>query len=285
MRPGKLSALLLLIGAALLALAAFGAPAQAAGPAADGQAAKAAAARPASSFTPLQGFGSSWAGPAISQWSADVHNQGVVINFDPVGSAAGRQDYILNQADFAASDIAFLTTPDPFQGGTENSPYAYSYIPIVAGGTTFPYNIVVGGRRITNMRLSGATITKIFTGQITNWDNSTITHHRGHPVRRLGRQLSVHPLDVAAVQLAVAEFLRTIRRPEVQLRADGVLPEQRAAERQVAERLGPSRQLHRVRVEQRGDRLRRIRLRPQRPHPRGEAAQPEGLLLAAHGIQ
>jgi ABC-type phosphate transport system substrate-binding protein len=182
MRPGKLSALVSLIGTAMVGLAALGAPAQAARPSLATPAAGPAPAGPAAAaagYTPLQGFGSSWAGPAINQWSADVRNQGVVINFDPVGSAAGRSDYILDQADFAASDIAFLVTPDPFQGGTENVPYAYSYIPVVAGGTTFPYNIVVGGRRIANMRLSGSTITKIFTGQITNWDNSAITHDYG----------------------------------------------------------------------------------------------------------
>jgi len=179
MRPGKLSALVLLVATALLGVAALAGPAQAARLAGGGGTAKARAAQPASNFTPLQGFGSSWAGPAINQWSADVHNQGVVINFDPVGSAAGRTDYIDDQADFAASDIAFLVTPDPFQGGTEHVPYAYSYIPIVAGGTTFPYNIVVGGRKITNMRLSGATIAKIFTGQINNWDNPEITHDYG----------------------------------------------------------------------------------------------------------
>jgi ABC-type phosphate transport system substrate-binding protein len=197
MRPGKLSALVALVGTAVLGLAALGAPAQAARPAVAGPAASSAAARPAArpatagpaarravgapaaSYTPLHGSGSSWAAPAIDQWKTDVRPQGIVINFDPLGSAAGRQAYILNQSDFAASDIAFLTTPDPFQGGTESSPYAYSYIPIVAGGTTFLYNLVVGGRKITNMRLSGQTITKIFTGQITNWDNSAITHDYG----------------------------------------------------------------------------------------------------------
>jgi ABC-type phosphate transport system substrate-binding protein len=198
MRRGKLAALVPLIGAALVGLSALGAQAARSTPVGPGgQAAPAAKAvraghvgsgarsAPAESFTPLNGFGSSWAGPAIDQWSRDVVSQGIVINFDPNGSAAGRQDYMLNQADFAASDIAFLTTPDPFQGGTENPPYAYSYIPIVAGGTSFLYNLQVGGKKITNMRLSGETIMKIFTGQITNWNNSEITHDYGEQLPSL----------------------------------------------------------------------------------------------------
>jgi ABC-type phosphate transport system substrate-binding protein len=193
-RHRKLAALVPLIGAAALGLAALGAPAQAARSAPARPAAKSAAGRlgskttaggPAKTtsagtdFTPLNGFGSSWAGPAIDAWALDVSNQGIKINFDPNGSAAGREDYMENQADFAASDIAFLTTPDPFAGGTENPPYAYSYIPIVAGGTAFLYNLVVGGHKITDMRLSPQTIMEIFTGQITNWDNPAITHDYG----------------------------------------------------------------------------------------------------------
>jgi ABC-type phosphate transport system substrate-binding protein len=183
-RPGKLAVLVPLISAAAVLFAALGAPAQAARSGPAKPSAKTSAARPASNapaadFTPLNGFGSSWAGPAIDAWALDVKNDGIQINFDPNGSAAGRQDYMLDQADFAASDIAFLTTPDPFQGGTENPPYAYSYIPIVAGGTSFLYNLQIGGKQIKNMRLSGETIMKIFTGQITNWDNSEITHDYG----------------------------------------------------------------------------------------------------------
>jgi ABC-type phosphate transport system substrate-binding protein len=48
---------------------------------------------------------------------------------------------------------------------------------------------VVAHKKITNLRLSGATITKIFTGQITNWDNPAIT-------RDYGRQLPSIPMTV-----------------------------------------------------------------------------------------
>ncbi len=139
----------------------------------------AAPAAHAASFVPLSGDGSSWAQPAIDQWSRDVNPRGITINFSGDGSAAGRQHYIVNQADFAASDIAFLTEPDPFGAGTEQSSYAYSYVPIVAGGTSFLYNLVVGGKRITNLRLSGETLAKIFTGKITDWSDPAITKDYG----------------------------------------------------------------------------------------------------------
>ena len=47
-------------------------------------------------------------------------------------------------------------------------------MPITAGGTVFMYNLMINGQRVTNLRLSGQNIAKIFTGAITNWSNPAI---------------------------------------------------------------------------------------------------------------
>ncbi len=133
----------------------------------------------AAGYAQLNGDGSSWAGPAIDQFGNAVHNQGLIINYNPDGSAAGRSNFTQDAADFAATDVQYLTQGDPFGGGVESPTVAYSYIPIVAGGTTFMYNLTVGGRKITDLRLSGDTITKIFTGQITNWNDPQIARDYG----------------------------------------------------------------------------------------------------------
>jgi ABC-type phosphate transport system substrate-binding protein len=141
-----------------------------------------AAAPPASagSYVSVSGAGSSWAAVAIDQWSRDVRNNGLVVNYNPDGSAAGRVGYIQDQYDFAGSDPPFRNGLDALGGtGREVVPFSYSYVPDTAGGTAFMYHITVGGHLITNLRLSGLTITKIFTGQITNWDNPEITHDYG----------------------------------------------------------------------------------------------------------
>ncbi|HEV2636364.1 MAG TPA: substrate-binding domain-containing protein [Actinocrinis sp.] len=142
-----------------------------------------------SSYVELQGDGSSWAEPAITQWARDMVADGIDINYTGDGSAEGREHYIEDQNDFAGSDIAFLKQGDPFGGGVEQTGWNYSYIPIVAGGTTFMYNLVVGGKKITNLRLSGPTLAKIFTGQITNWADPAVT-------RDYGAQLPSQPITV-----------------------------------------------------------------------------------------
>ena len=48
-------------------------------------------------------------------------------------------------------------------------------MPVAAGGTSFPYQIKFDGTQVENLRLSGETLAKIFTNQITNWDDPEIT--------------------------------------------------------------------------------------------------------------
>jgi len=131
-------------------------------------------------YVPISGSGSSWASIAIDQWAQDIRPNGIVVNYNPDGSAAGRADYMNNQDDFAGSDPPFRNGKDQLGGtGAEHPHQGYSYIPDTAGGTAFMYHIRVGGHLIRNLRLSGQTIMKIFTGQITNWDSPVITHDYG----------------------------------------------------------------------------------------------------------
>ncbi len=145
-------------------------------------AAMAGAGPAASSSYPVQqieGSGSTWAENAVNQWIGNVESsEGVDVGFNGDGSAAGRTDFAQGTVDFAVSDIGYQGSR---YGGDDNSARAYAYLPITAGGTSFPYNIVVGGKRVTNLRLSGEVLAEIFTKGITNWDNSQITaNNNGH---------------------------------------------------------------------------------------------------------
>jgi ABC-type phosphate transport system substrate-binding protein len=123
----------------------------------------------------IVGSGSSWASNAVEQWRLDVSNNGLRVSFTPSGSAQGRKDFSNVSVDFAVSDIGFLGT-DPATGADDTSKgRAYAYLPIVAGGTAMPYHILRNGQLVRNLRLSGQTVAKIFTNQITNWNDAAIT--------------------------------------------------------------------------------------------------------------
>jgi phosphate ABC transporter phosphate-binding protein len=130
------------------------------------------AADAATSYVPISGAGSSWSSNAIDQWRRNVQQYGMRINYASTGSSDGRNQFKSGTVDFAASEIPYglkdngVTEPLPSRG--------FAYMPSVAGGTSFMYNLQSGGKRITNLRLSGDVIAKIFTGVITRWDDAAI---------------------------------------------------------------------------------------------------------------
>ncbi len=135
----------------------------------------------AASHALIQGSGSSWAANAVNQWVADVANNGMQVVFTANGAAQGRKDFANKASDFGVSDIGYQGV-DPQTGQADTSQgRGYAYLPIAAGGTSFPYHVEVGGQMVRNIRMSGETLAKIFAGQITNWNDPAITQdNNGH---------------------------------------------------------------------------------------------------------
>lgn len=125
-------------------------------------------------YFPITGSGSTWSQNALDQWRSNVaKNYGMTVNYTGAGSSAGRRDFIQGTVDFAISEIPFQAHPE--DGSAPEKPStSYAYLPIVAGGTSFMYNLKINGKRVTNLRLSGEVIAKIFTGNITNWKDAAI---------------------------------------------------------------------------------------------------------------
>ncbi|MCM2426547.1 phosphate ABC transporter substrate-binding protein PstS [Streptomyces sp. RKAG337] len=128
----------------------------------------AAPAAHADSYTKISGAGSTWSSNALDQWRRNVTQYGMTVNYAAVGSSVGREQFKNGVSDFGVSEIPYGLT----EFGVKEAPpkRGYAYMPIVAGGTSFMYNLKIGGKRVTNLRLSGAVLTKIFTGKITMWN-------------------------------------------------------------------------------------------------------------------
>ncbi len=126
-------------------------------------------------YYPVSGVGSTWSANALQQWIRNVwNNYRWKIEYSDQGSSAGRQLFSQPNGgyDFAVSEIPYQL---PNSDSTDPRPARqFAYMPIVAGGTSIMYNLVIGGKRVTNLRLSGETLAKIFTGKITKWDDPAI---------------------------------------------------------------------------------------------------------------
>lgn len=123
-------------------------------------------------YVPISGAGSTWSQNALDQWRRNVTQYGMQVNYQGTGSSDGRNQFRSSTVDFAVSEIPYGLT----DGGVTDTPPSrdYAYMPIVAGGTAFMYNLTIGGKRVTNLRLSGENVARIFTGQATMWNDPKI---------------------------------------------------------------------------------------------------------------
>ncbi|MFI8240553.1 phosphate ABC transporter substrate-binding protein PstS [Streptomyces sp. NPDC085866] len=128
----------------------------------------------ADTYTPISGAGSTWAENAVDEWRRAVNQYGMRISYAGTGSSDGRRQFLSGTVDFAVSDIPFQTHPTDGSAAERPAAGSYAYMPIVAGGTVFMYHLTVNGKRVTNLRLSGDVVTKIFTGVVKTWDDPAI---------------------------------------------------------------------------------------------------------------
>ncbi|NUR80609.1 MAG: phosphate ABC transporter substrate-binding protein PstS, partial [Dermatophilaceae bacterium] len=133
----------------------------------------AAAPAQAVAYAQIEGSGSSWSEVIVQQWISDVDAYGMKVTYQGSGSSQGRKDFAANVTDFGISEIPYQGT-DEFGNADNANGRDFAYLPIVAGGTAFTYQLRIGGKQVKNLRLSGATIAKIFTNQITNWSDPAI---------------------------------------------------------------------------------------------------------------
>ncbi len=126
------------------------------------------------SMPQLTSTGSSFAGVAMSQWQGQFNElDGGNVNFTVSSSAIGLNDFCQETVDFALSDTSYAAGQSACRPA--QVPYHYQYVPDVGGSLAFEYNLTgQNGQKVTNLVLDPPTIEGIFTGAITNWDNSAI---------------------------------------------------------------------------------------------------------------
>ncbi len=113
---------------------------------------------PAFANQSLNGSGATFALPLIDACKADfTKDKGHTVNYPGGGSGKGRSDFSSNLVDFAGSDA-------PYSSG---APANLIYAPIYAAPIAVFYNLPTVKETIY---LSPATVAKIFSGYITNWD-------------------------------------------------------------------------------------------------------------------
>ena len=131
-------------------------------------------ASPRAAYAQIEGSGSTWSEVIVQQWISDVDALGMKVTYNGGGSSQGRKNFAQNVTDFGISEIPYPGV-DEFGNADNSNGREFAYLPIVAGGTAFTYQLKIGDELVRNLRLSGETLTRIFTGEITDWSDPAIT--------------------------------------------------------------------------------------------------------------
>ena len=94
-------------------------------------------------YAQIEGTGSTWSELIVQQWIADVDASGMKVVYTGGGSTKGRKDFAQASTDFAISEIPYQGTDEQGNADTSNG-RGFAYLPIVAGGTAFTYQLKVG---------------------------------------------------------------------------------------------------------------------------------------------
>ena len=120
----------------------------------------------------LNGGGSSAQEAAQGAWRAgfQTDNSGVTVNYDPVGSGTGRENFISGAYMFAGSDSALTTEEGELDKAKERCGGDVIEVPAYVSPIAVVYNL----EGVDNLQLSSKVIGDIFAGKITKWNDPEI---------------------------------------------------------------------------------------------------------------
>jgi phosphate transport system substrate-binding protein len=146
---------------------------------------------PVHAATALQGAGSSFDFPFFdSAFKAYANKHSVTVNYQPVGSGAGIQNFIQKLVDFGASDVPLNPVKEEPAAVKAGGPV--QQIPIALGGVSVAFNIP--GVKNGALKLDGPTLARIYLGTITKWNDPAI--------KKLNKNLKLPDLTITVVHRA-----------------------------------------------------------------------------------
>jgi len=119
----------------------------------------------------LSGAGASSQAAAMQAWQAGIQelNPDLTVNYDPVGSGGGREQFIAGGVAFAGSDSAL--DEEERAGATERcGGTGYIQLPNYVSPIAVAFNL----EGIETLNMDSATIAGVFSGQITKWNDPAI---------------------------------------------------------------------------------------------------------------
>ena len=169
----------------------------------------------------LNGAGSSAQEAAQGAWQAAFQsaNSGVTVNYDPVGSGGGREQFLAGGVLFAGSDSYLddeeLAKSKKTCGGSE----AFE-VPAYVSPIAVVYNL----DGVDDLQLSGEALAGIFSGKITKWNDPKIAADNPDAKLPSTAITPVHRSDDSGTQDNFTQYLSAVAPDVWTSEPDGVWP-------------------------------------------------------------
>ena len=171
-----------------------------------GQATTATQSAQASSVT-LNGAGATFPLPVYTEWNYAYQyvDPSVVLNYQGIGSGGGKKAIIDNTVDYAGSDS--LLKDEEYTAGKDLQMY-----PMLAGAVVPIYNLSDLTPEDPGFVLDGDTLTGIYNGAITSWDNPAIVALNPELASKLTDKpiTAVHRSDGSGTTEIFTKFLASV---------------------------------------------------------------------------
>ena len=169
----------------------------------------------------LSGAGSSAQEAAQGAWAAGFQsaNSGATINYDPVGSGGGREQFLAGGVQFAGSD-SYMTTDEVKMSKKSCSGSTAFEVPDYVSPIAIVYNL----QGVTNLQLSAKTAAEIFSGTITMWNDPAIKAENSGASLPAQRIVPVHRSDDSGTSDNFTQWLSAAGGGAWKPAPDGVWP-------------------------------------------------------------
>ena len=156
----------------------------------------------------LSGGGSSAQQAAMGAWAVGFQdaNSGVTVNYDPIGSGGGRENFISGAFPFAGSDAYLTDDEGELSKATEQCGGTVIEIPSYVSPIAVAYNLP----GVDELNLSSATLAGIMAGQITEWDDPAIAEDNPDADLPAERINAVHRSDESGTTENFTDYLDAV---------------------------------------------------------------------------
>lgn len=174
----------------------------------------------------ITGGGASSQESAMTAWASGFQTEkGPQVNYAPVGSGSGRKGFLAGEYKFAGSDSALADDEQEEAKKVCGDDGAYN-VPVYISPIAVAFNL----EGVQNINMDAATIAKVFSGEITQWDDAAIKDQNPDVELPAQKITVVHRSDDSGTTKNFTDYLNKAAADDWKWEAEDAWPSEISAE-------------------------------------------------------